>query len=107
MHLVLEIYETWIDNIDLDADNASENSARSFLNKFNEIEQRSRERLFGYSSIVINNTDGTMKYGIFDLNIFKPPINLFRKSSKDLISDKSVKITLQMPEHKDFEEMEE
>ena len=40
------------------------------------------------------NIDGTLKYGTYELNLFKPPINLQKQLKKDLISDRKIKITL-------------
>ena len=31
----------------------------------------------------INNEDGTIKYGTFDLNLFKPPVNLRKRLARD------------------------
>ena len=76
INLVIEVNESWIDGIDLDADNKSERSQRNFLSKFNPQERKNGERLSAWASMKATNSDGTLKYGTFDLNLFKPPINL-------------------------------
>ena len=55
----------------------------------------------------INNPDGTIKYGTFELNLYKPPVSLRKTINKDLIPEKTIKITIQMPEEKDVEELQE
>ena len=51
INLVIEINESWIDGVDLDADNKSESSQRNFLNKFNPQERKNKERLSAWASL--------------------------------------------------------
>jgi hypothetical protein len=44
----------------------------------------------GYGSIAygvlrLNNPDGTIKYGVHDVPLFKPPINLTKRNPADLV----------------------
>lgn len=93
--------------MDLDADNASDKSTRDFLRQFNEIEKEQKGRLFAYSIMTISNDLGQVRYGTYELNLFRPPVNFHKRGRKDLIKDKVLKITIQMPEHKEFEDMKE
>lgn len=43
MVLVLEIYETWIDGLDLNADNKSDSSKRDLMNSFTPFEQEQQK----------------------------------------------------------------
>jgi hypothetical protein len=83
LQLLFEINESWVDGINLEDDNKSDNTNREFLKKFNDIEVQNKERLFGYAFMTINNENGSIRYGTYELNIFKPPINMHRKSRKD------------------------
>ena len=50
----------------------------------------------------INNEDSTLRYGSYDLNLFKPPINIRKRLLKDQLPYKTIKATLQLPEeHKE------
>jgi len=57
--------------------------------------------------MTINHPNRTLKYGTYELNLFKPPVNLYRRLAKDQIQNKVVKITLQMPEKIEVDDMEE
>jgi hypothetical protein len=94
MILVLEIYENWIDGLDLNADNQSDKSKRELMKTFSPFEQEQQKRLHGYSVIKINNDDSTIKYGNFELGVFKPPINMRKRFQKDLIKQEQLKIVI-------------
>jgi hypothetical protein len=55
----------------------------------------------------LNHADGTIKYGTFDLNLFRPPINLRKRLQKNQLKDQNIKITIQMPENKAEDDREE
>jgi hypothetical protein len=55
----------------------------------------------------LNHADGTIKYGTFDLNLFRPPINLRKRLQKNQLKDQNIKITIQMPESKAEDDREE
>jgi hypothetical protein len=59
-----------------------------------------------YAIMKITNTDGTIRYGTFELNMFKPPMNMQKRYVKDQVHHKTVKITLQIPENPDEDKME-
>jgi hypothetical protein len=85
MILVLEIYESWIDGLDLNADNKSDSSKRDLMNSFTPFEQEQQKKLHGYAIMKLNNDDSTIKYGEYELGVFKPPINMRKRLQKDLI----------------------
>lgn len=70
MVLVLELYQTYDEEVDLEADNLSDRSKRDFLQSFTDIEMESKQKLYAYSVMKINNSDGTIKYGNFDVKMF-------------------------------------
>lgn len=55
----------------------------------------------------INNADGTIKYGNFDIKMFKPPINLRKRLQKDQLPYSFMKITIQMPDEKKADDLDE
>jgi hypothetical protein len=96
MTLVLYVYETYNENVDMAGDNASDDSKRALNKGFTIEEQNERKKLHGYAVMKINNPDHTLKYGNYDLNIFKPPINLRKRYTKDLIKKEQIKVSLRM-----------
>jgi hypothetical protein len=50
---------------------------RSF-NSVHEIKQD--YSALGYAVIKLNNPDGTIRYGTYDLEFFKPPVNLTKRN---------------------------
>jgi hypothetical protein len=60
-----------------------------------------------YASMKINHPDGKIKYGTYNLNLFKPPVNLRKRLQKDIVPDMVVKITLQMPDHQELDDLDE
>lgn len=50
----------------------------------------------GYASMVINNPDGTIKFGRYELELYRPPVNLTKKNPMDLLKSK-VCITIDEP----------
>ena len=76
MNLIFEIYEQWTGEVDLEGDNYSELSKRNFLKEFKPAEIENNERLLAYAVLKVNNPDSTLRYGSYDLNLFKPPINV-------------------------------
>jgi len=94
MILVLEVYHAWDDEVDMAGDNVSDRSKRDFMNSFNDIERENHEKLYAYSVMTVNNSDGTIKYGNFDVKMFQPPINLRKRLQKDQVPNSYVKITL-------------
>ena len=85
MTLVLYVYESYVNDIDMNADNASDQSKRNLNKSFTIEERNDQKKLHGYAVMNINNSDNTLKYGNYDLNVFKPPINLKKRYTKDLI----------------------
>ena len=85
MLLVFEIYEQWIDGLDLDADNKSEQPKRDLMKQFTQFDIDQQKKLHGYAIMKLNNDDSTIKYGVFELGVFKPPINMRKRLQKDLI----------------------
>jgi hypothetical protein len=79
MNLIFEIYEQWNDGINLEADNLSEQSKREFLKGYTQAEIDNNERLYAYAVLKISNEDGTIRYGSYDLNLFRPPINIRKR----------------------------
>ena len=55
----------------------------------------------------INNADGTIKYGNFDVKMFQPPINLRKRLQRDQLPNAFIKITIQMPEQEEPDDDEE
>jgi len=94
MNLIFEVYEQWDDSVDLEADNRSEMSKRDYLKAWTPDEIGNSERLFGYAVLKIGNEDHTLKYGTYELGLFKPPIKLKKRFQKDQIPYKTLKITL-------------
>jgi len=84
MNLILEVYEQFDDSVDLEADNVSEKSKRDFLENFTDDQRAASERMFGYAILKINNPDFTIRYGTYDLNLYKPPINMRKRLQKDM-----------------------
>lgn len=108
MMLVLEIYQLFDDEVDLEGDNLSDKSKREFLKTFtDEVEKANKEKLYAYSVMKINNTDGTIKYGNFDIKMFHPPINLRKRLQKDQLPYSFMKITIQMPDEKKEDDLDE
>ena len=105
--LVFEVNEAWLDGVDLDGDNASDASKRNLLKQFNPQEKANAERLFAYATINLNHADGTIRYGTFDLNLFKPPVNLRKRLQKNQLKDQQIKVTIQMPENQAEDDREE
>jgi hypothetical protein len=54
----------------------------------------------------LNNFDSTIKYGVFELGVFKPPINLRKRLQKDLIKQEILKITLLLPDDENSEDLD-
>ena len=79
MILVFEGYEQWIDGMDLNADNKSDQSKRDLLASFSPFEIEQQKKLHGYAIMKLNNDDSTLKYGVFELGVFKPPINMRKR----------------------------
>lgn len=49
--------------------------------KFNSVHEIKTEYVaVAYGVLQLNNYDGTIKYGTYDLELFKPPINLLKRS---------------------------
>ena len=105
--LILEVYETWDDEVDMEADNRSDASKRAFMADFTDLEKANKYRLHGYASLKMNNDDATIKYGNFTVNLFKPPINTRKRYLKDMFPDEQIKLTLQMPMEKNLDDLEE
>ncbi len=38
-----------------------------------------------YGVLRLNNPDGTIRYGVHDVPLFKPPINLTKRNPSDLV----------------------
>ena len=55
----------------------------------------------------LNDPEGHIRYGTYELNLYKPPINLRKTILRDQIPDKNIKITIQMPEEKDLDELQQ
>mmetsp|Transcript_13064 Transcript_13064/g.20287 ORF Transcript_13064/g.20287 Transcript_13064/m.20287 type:complete len:186 (+) Transcript_13064:2972-3529(+) len=105
--LVFEIFEKYDEGVDLQADNLSEKSKREFLKTFTEDQEETGERLYAYAIMKANNFDFTMRFGTYDLHLYKPPINLRKRLAKDIIPNQTIKITLQMPDEKDQDQLDE
>ena len=105
--LLIEVFETWDTEVDMEADNRSDASKRAFMQGFNRIEAKNGYRLYGYTSLKLNNADFTVKYGNYTVNLFKPPINIKRRFLKDMIPDKQIKLTVQMPIEQLLDDIEE
>ena len=86
MTLVLYLYESYVFDIEMDADNVSDKSKRDLNKSFTIEERNDKRKLHGYAVMNINNADNTLKYGNYDLNVFRPPINLKKRYTKDLIN---------------------
>ena len=79
MTLVIQVNETFESADDLNLDTKSEVSRKNMLEKFTEVDIKNGHRMHGYAIIQLNNPDNTLKYGTFNLNLFRPPINLRRR----------------------------
>ena len=55
------------------------------MNSFTPFEQEQQKKLHGYAIMKLNNDDSTIKYGEYELGVFKPPINMRKRLQKDLI----------------------
>lgn len=106
MTLVLYIYESYVYDVDMDGDNLSDQSKRNLNMSFTIEERNEKRKLHGYAVMNINNEDDTLKYGNYDLNVFKPPINLKRRYTKDLIKLEQVSISLKMTDDPVLDESE-
>ncbi len=51
---------------------------------------------FGYGLLKINNPDGTIRYGTYDVEMFKPPVNLREQAQVDKMKA-VVKMTIGQP----------
>ena len=49
-----------------------------------------------YGVLRLNNPDGTIRYGVHDVPLFKPPINLTKRNPADLVKQ-VIKITVAQP----------
>jgi hypothetical protein len=68
-----------LESVDLNGDNKSEESKRELMNTFTPFEVEDQKKLHGYSVMKINNDDKTIKYGSYELSVFKPPINMRKR----------------------------
>lgn len=96
MTLVFYIYESFISDLDMDADNVSDQSKRKLNRNFTIEERNDKRKLHGYAVMDINNSDNTLKYGNYDLNVFRPPINLKKRYKKDIVKSEQIRISLKM-----------
>ena len=55
----------------------------------------------------LNNQDSTIKYGAFELGVFRPPINLRKRLQKDLIKQEILKITLLLPDDENSQDLDD
>ena len=94
MFLLLEVYDIWDDDVDLDKDNLSDRSKRAMMNEFDEVERENKRRLFAYGIMTIHNRDRTLRYGNYDVTLFRPPINRLKRLIKDQLKEKTIKITI-------------
>jgi hypothetical protein len=51
----------------------------------------------GYGTVKMNNQDASIRFGTYDIDLYKPPINLVLKKKFDLIRA-SMKITIGQPD---------
>lgn len=62
--------------------------------QFNQSQETKQEYIpVAYGALQINNYDGTIKYGTFEIDLYKPPINLQKRNPSDLLKTK-VKLTI-------------
>ena len=47
----------------------------------------------GYGVIKLNNKDGTIRFGTYDVELYKPPINITKRNPVDLLKQ-SLKVTI-------------
>lgn len=52
----------------------------------------------GYGILKLNNKDGTIRYGTYELDFYKLPINLTRRNQVDVLKF-SVKLTVGSPHY--------
>ena len=57
---------------------------------------RAEYQPFAYGIVRLNNQDGTIRYGMQDVPLFKPPINLQKMNPSDLLKQ-VVKLTVGLP----------
>jgi hypothetical protein len=107
MVLVFEIYEQWIEGLDLNADNKSDYSKRENMKQFSPFEIEQQKKLHGYALMKLNNNDSTLKYGVFELGVFKPPINMRKRLQKDLIKQEVLKISLLIPDDENSQDLDD
>jgi hypothetical protein len=50
----------------------------------------------GFGVLKVNNMDGTIRFGTYEVELYKPPVNLVRKNPMDKLKS-SIKITLAQP----------
>jgi hypothetical protein len=55
----------------------------------------------------LNNSDSTIKYGGFELGVFKPPINMRKRLQKDLINKEILKIVLLLPDDENSQDLDD
>lgn len=48
---------------------------------------------YGYGVVKVNNQDATIRYGTYDVELYRPPINLQKRNKHEAVSS-SIKITL-------------
>eukprot|EP00347_Sterkiella_histriomuscorum_P021982 403332092 len=60
----------------------------------NEIKQEYMP--IGYGVIKLNNKDGTIRFGTYDVELYKPPINITKRNPVDLLKQ-SLKVTIAQP----------
>jgi hypothetical protein len=50
----------------------------------------------GYGVLKLNNADATIRYGTYEIDFYKPPINLTKRNPSDLLKF-SIKVTVASP----------
>jgi len=49
--------------------------------------------VISYGIVKLNNQDGTIRYGTYEIEFFKPPVNITKRSQVDLTKH-SMKVTI-------------
>lgn len=65
------------------------------------------EKFYGYAIFKLNNADFTLKYGSYDLSLFKPPIDLRKRLARNQLGNQTIGISLAMPEDKNEDDLED
>ena len=67
---------------------------KALFKEFTEEEVLEGKRLYAYAVLKTSNSDSTIRYGTFDLNLYKPPIRMRKRMERDMLKPQSVVVSV-------------